>query len=357
MTPRTVATVALAASAAVGHAWARPSATAIAGVDVLRPSAALPVAIATSLRDPAAFFELSTGESVVFDRRAGVVSVVDAARTRARVLLDSAPERGGLVAPSAVAVGPEDLIAVADSYGGYDRIQYFTLRGTRVGFFVLPDPPRSHVAVNGFQVNGIGSLQFAKQSFLVNLPARGQLVSELSVQGETLRQFGQPRRVGDTADPPLDAMLNIGIPLVDPTGGFDFVFQTGVPMLRKYDASGALVFERHIEGPELDASIAALPTVWRRPGGEGRLPITQPLVRSAAVDELGRVWVGLGVPYVYVYDRRGEKIRTIQLNGAGPIVAESLSFAKGYRLLVTPGCYEFTIEHSGNAIPGARFPE
>lgn len=361
MTPKAPArAIAIAACAAtLAIAWhARPAAAArAAAVDILHPTAALPVAIATSLRDPAAMFELSTGEAVVFDRRSGVVSVVDAARTKARVLLSGAPERGGLVSPGAVAIGPEDLIAVADSLHGYDRIQYFTLRGTRVGILALPDPPRSHVTVNGFEVNGIGSLQFAKQSFFVNLPARGQLVSEIGTNGETLRQFGQPRRVGDTADPPLDAMLNIGIPLVDPTGGFDFVFQTGVPMLRKYDASGALVFERHIEGPELDASIAALPTVWRRPGGEGRLPITQPLVRSAAVDELGRVWVGLGVPYVYVYDRRGEKIRTIQLNGAGPIVAESLSFAKGYRLLVTPGCYEFTIEHSGNAIPGARFPE
>ena len=328
-----------------------------ASVDVLRPVAALPVAIATSLRDPAAYLEMATGESVVFDRKIGVVEAVDAARGEARVLLSTAPDHGGLATPSAIAAGPDDLLAVADAINGYDRIQYFTLRGTRVGGFVLSDPPRSHVSLNGFQLNGIGSLQFTTHSFLVNLPARGQLVSELGVQGETIRQFGQPRRVGETRDPPVDAMLNIGIPLVDPTGGYYFVFQTGVPMLRKYDAEGALLFERHIEGVELDASIAQLPTVWRRPGGEGQLPITQPLVRSAAVDAAGRLWVALGVPYVYVYDRRGEKIRTVQLDGAGPIVAESLSFAKSGRLLVTPGCYEFATEHSGNLIPGMPFPE
>src|SRR5262249_22307981 len=153
-----------------------------------------------------------------------------------------------------------------------------------------------------------------------NLPARGQLVSELSVQGETMRQFGEPRRAGATPDPAVDAMLNIGIPLVDPTGGAYFVFQTGVPMFRKYAAGGRLIFERHIEGVELAASVALLPTIWRRPGGEDRLPITQPLVRSAAVDDDGHLWVALGVPYVYVYDGRGEKIRTMQLDATGPIV-------------------------------------
>lgn len=319
-----------------------PMPTSAATVDVLRPTAALPVTIATSFRDPAAFVAMATGESVVFDRRAGVIEVIDAARTSTRVLLSPAPDHGGLVTPSAIAPGPEDLLAVADAVRGYDRIQYFTLSGTRVGGFVLSDAPRSHVALNGFQLNGIGSLQFARQSFLVNLPARGQLVSELGVQGETIRQFGQPRRASEPLDPQLDAMLNIGIPLVDPMGGYDFVFQTGVPILRHYDAAGALVFERHIEGVELDESIAQLPTIWRRPGGEGRLPITQPLVRSAAVDAEGRVWVALGVPFVYVYDRHGEKIRTVQLTAAGPIIAESLFFAKNGRLLVTPGCYEFT---------------
>ena len=43
-----------------------------------------------------------------------------------------------------------------------------------------------------------------------------------------------------------------------PRGGFYFVFQAGVPMFRKYDGGGRLVFERHIEGVELDRAIAGL---------------------------------------------------------------------------------------------------
>ena len=48
--------------------------------------------------------------------------------------------------------------------------------------------------------------------------------------------------------------MNVGLPLGAPGGGFYFVFMAGVPMFRKYDAHGRLLFERHIEGPELDAA-------------------------------------------------------------------------------------------------------
>ena len=47
------------------------------------------------------------------------------------------------------------------------------------------------------------------------------------------------------------------------------------------------------------------------------------------------------MPYTYVYDKDGDKIRTVQFHGAGLINPTSLSFAPNGRLLVTPGCYEF----------------
>ena len=108
------------------------------------------------------------------------------------------------------------------------------------------------------------------------------------------------------------------------------------------------MFERHIEGRELDGLIAALPTTWpRRPAGTGRgrttVPIVPPTVRTAAVDPDGHLWIALTVPYVYVYDPDGEKVRTLRLRGAGVIEPTSMSFASRDRLLVTPGCYEFTV--------------
>jgi hypothetical protein len=115
-------------------------------------------------------------------------------------------------------------------------------------------------------------------------------------------------------------------------------------MFRKYDREGRLLFERHVEGIELDRSIAALPTVWPRRPGEGRdrdLPLVAPMVRAAAVDAQGQLWIALLLPYAYVFDADGNKTRVVQFKGAGILSPSSLSFTASGRLLVTPGCYEF----------------
>ncbi len=135
--------------------------------------------------------------------------------------------------------------------------------------------------------------------------------------------------------------LNSGLAVPDPDGGFYFVFIAGPPAFRKYDATGQLLFERAIQGRELDPVIAALPQRWPRRTVNGtEMPLVTPTIRAAAVDEAGRLWVSFVVPFTYVYDAGGEKIRTVQFQAAGVIAPTSLSFFKG-RLLVTPGCYEF----------------
>ena len=116
----------------------------------------------------------------------------------------------------------------------------------------------------------------------------------------------------------------------------------GPPAFRKYGADGEMVYERAIQGREIDPVIAALPTRWpRRTAGDGELPMVTPTVRTAAVDGAGRLWVSFVLPFTYVYDADGEKIRTVQFRGAGIIAPSSLSFNSRGRLLVTPGCYEF----------------
>ena len=171
------------------------------------------------------------------------------------------------------------------------------------------------------------------------------LVSELSLYGEPRRSFGQLRPTGQEADHNLHLALNAGLPLVDPTGGFYFVFAGGVPVFRKYDSTGTLLFERHIEGRELDDYLQNLPTRWpARRNDEGDvLPLVLPAVRVAAVDHEGRLWVSLMEPYTYVYDRSGEKIRTVQFRGADLLSPSSLFFTRDGRILVTPGCYEFRV--------------
>ena len=191
-------------------------------------------------------------------------------------------------------------------------------------------------------INGVSSMTFTGRTFLINQPQTGALISELNLEGNVVRSIGAFRKTGHESDPVLHAALNVGLPLADPAGGYFFVFQTGVPLLHKYDAAGTLLFERHIEGPELDASIQAIPTTWpQRPAGAASLPLVPALVRTAAVDRTGRVWISLRQPFTYVYDRTGEKVRTIQFKGAGVVEPTSFFFTPDNRVVITPGCYEF----------------
>jgi hypothetical protein len=138
--------------------------------------------------------------------------------------------------------------------------------------------------------------------------------------------------------------LNAGLPLVDPTGGYYFVFQTGAPMFQKYDANGTLLFERHVEGPELDPTLRSFPTTWpKREASQGLLPYAPPSVSAAGVDPSGRLWISLSVPYTYVYDRTGEKTRVVQFQTRGVSSPTGLDFPAAGRALITPGCYEFSI--------------
>jgi hypothetical protein len=95
-------------------------------------------------------------------------------------------------------------------------------------------------------------------------------------------------------------------------GGFYFVFLSGEPMFQRYDEKGTLLYERRIQGRELDTLIAQRPTRWpRRTIGDNEIPLVSPIVRTARVDPLGQLWVSLIVPFTYVYDLDGDKIGTV----------------------------------------------
>ena len=176
-------------------------------------------------------------------------------------------------------------------------------------------------------LNGIGTIQYTGHSILMSQPDTGGLVTEYQLTSGANRTFGNLRATGHEDDREVHLALNSGLPLVDPTGGFFFVFQAGVPVFQKYDDAGRLLFERHIEGLEIDGFLKSLPTTWpRRRTDEAVVPFVRPTVRTAAVDRDGNLWVSLAVPYTYVYDPDGDKIRTVQFRGAGPLTPNSLSF-------------------------------
>jgi hypothetical protein len=296
------------------------------------------------LSEPIGCAVTRTGEYVVLDRRAHTVYAVDAAETTLRQVVQIGFEEGRVLGPGILSLGPNDIIAVADAPGGADRVQYFSLDGLFLGGFYLSDGAAPRLAFGSVVLNGIASMHFTGREFLINRPGLGALFSEFDLRGIVRRHFGVMRPTGQEENPLVHQALNIGLPLVDPTGGFFFVFQMGRPMFRKYAEDGTLLFERHIEGVALDDNIQALATEWpTRDPDSGTRPFVPPLVSTAAVDSTGHLWVSLTTPYTYVYDPQGDKVRTLQFEAAGLLSPTSLFFGPDDTLVVTPGCYEFTV--------------
>lgn len=311
-------------------------------VEILRSVSAIPPQIVGEFEEPVAFQQAASGQYFVFDRRAHTVYAIDEKRTAAWKLIQIGQETGRVIEPGAFDLAPNGTFAVADAPRRIERIQIFGPGGNVIGGFMLPGRADARVTMGSLVLNGVGSLQYTGTSFLISHPESGWLFSEYSPAGAAMRSIGSLRGTGFEQDRDLHLAMNAGLPVVDPTGGFFYVFLAGTPMFRKYDARGELVFERHIEGREIDEALRNMPTRWPRRKIEDReVPFVVPNVRAAAVDGKGQLWVSMVLPYTFVYDSHGDKIRTVQFQAAGLVAPTSLFFTRAGRLLVTPGCYEF----------------
>ena len=308
---------------------------------VLRSVAALPAHVAGTFRDIAACHLSPDGDYLVFDRRSHGVSLVPKGG-EPREIVQIGIEPGRILGPLAFDSAPDGTFVIADAPFGIERVQAFYYRGGQAGGFSIPGQGQPRVAWGDLVLSGVGSLDYTGKHILVSHPSSGSLMTEYAMDGRVTRTFGELRTTG-YEERDLHLALNAGVPLVLPDGsGFYFVFLSGVPVFRKYDAAGRFVFERHIEGVELDKHIQSLPRVWpRRKTSQGEFPIAPPTVRTAAVDPDGHLWVSLAVPYTYVYDSSGEKRRTIQFQAAGTLTPTNFFFSNDGRILAAPGCYTF----------------
>ena len=309
-------------------------------VEVLKAVNALAPHVVGLFREPIGFKQTANGEYYVFDRRGHTVYAVNQTGTTATKLVQIGAEDGRVIEPSAFDVAFNGSFAVADAPNGRERVQIFDAGGVRTGGFLLPGRGASRLVLGTLSLSGVATLTFNGKLILMSHPETGWLFTEYTLTGVPIRSIGQLRKTGYEQDRDLHLALNAGIPIADPKGGFYFVFMAGQPVFRKYDGGGELSYERLIQGREIDPVVAALPDRWPR-RASGELPLVAPAVRTAAVDQSGRLWVSFVRPYTYVYDGNGEKIRTVQFRGAGIVSPSSLWFNADGQLLVTPGCYEF----------------
>ena len=311
-------------------------------VDTLRAVSALPVEIVGEFREPLGFARLASGQELVFDRRGHAVYAVTADRTASTKIVAIGGEEGRVIEPTAFDVDPAGTFVVADAPNGRERVQIFTSDGHRAGGFTLPGRATPRVTLGSLSLSGIGTLHYTGRSVLISQPETGGLMTEYGLAGTPVRTVGRLRATGHEADRELHLALNAGIPLKDPDGGYWFVFLAGEPAFSRFDASGGLLFHRVLQGRELDPVVSALPSAWPRRAIDGtEVPLVTPTIRTAALSPDGRLWISFVVPYTYVFDALGEKVRTVQFVAAGLVAPNSLTFPSAGRLLVTPGCFEF----------------
>lgn len=310
-------------------------------VEVLTSVDALPPHLLSAFHTPIKFEQIASGQYFVFDVRNQTVYGIDRDTTAAWKLVGVGQEIGRVLDPNAFDADPNGTFLVADSPGDQTRVQIFGVGGNRIAGFTIPGRASGRVRIGSVSMTAL-SLAYTGRTVLINQPQTGSLITEYSVGGFALRSIGRTRATGHEGDAAVHLALNRGIPLVNPTGGYYFVFMAGTPVFQKYGADGELQFERHIEGPEVDQLLKTAPTTWmRRKAESDETPLVIPHVVTAAADSAGSLWIALASPYTYVYDSDGEKTRVVQFRGAGVIAPTSFAFAPNGRLLVTPGCYEF----------------
>jgi hypothetical protein len=311
-------------------------------VDTLKAVGGLRPEICGQYREPLAFQQAASGVYYVFDRRGHSVHSVDPQGTASRTVVTIGGEAGRVIDPTAFGLAPDGTFVVADAPNGRERLQIFDYAGTWVSGFTLPGRVEPRVNIGGLTLNGVGTLAFLGNGIALNQPETGALITEYGFAGTPVRSIGRLRATGHEADRQLHLAMNAGIPVPHPSGGYFFVFLAGVPAFHRYDSKGTLVFERTIQGRELDPVIAQMPKTWPRRTVDGKeLPLVVPTVRTAAADREGNLWVSFLTPFTYVFDENGEKVRTVQLRAGGIVAPSSLFFTRTGRLLVTPGCYEF----------------
>jgi hypothetical protein len=316
------------------------------GVATLKSIGGLPAHVAGRFEDMGACQRSRSGDYFLFDRRTHTVWSVPASRDAApREIVGVGVESGRLLRPTAFDLAADRTFVVADAPYGKRRVQFFFETGARIGGFALGESAAPDITLHGVVVNGVGSIEYTGQSILVSQPESGRLVTEYAVDGRFVRSFGELRPTGHEADRDVHLALNAGRIVVNPRGGFYYVFLGGTPLFRKFDTAGTLLFERHVQGTELDEYVKTRPTAWpKRSGNE--IPIVMPAVRAADADASGNLWISLAVPFTYVYDPQGERRGAFQFAAAGVVSPTSLSFGQDGRLLVTPGCHAFDTKGS-----------
>ncbi|MEW6457035.1 MAG: NHL repeat-containing protein [Acidobacteriota bacterium] len=183
-------------------------------------------------------------------------------------------------------------VFVADS--GNRRIQYFSSKGQYLGGFNVQFRPRS------IKVNSKGEIYVTGNADLKN----NTIISVFNKKGEVLRNFGNVD--AKYKDDLIKIVFNKRTYLdIDQEDNVYITFEA-IPKFRKYDKNEKLIFEREIKGPEIGRIMkkAAIPIADHKKQIVSNIIA---ITHDIRVDENGNILIALGAPYIYQYNREGNK--------------------------------------------------
>ena len=209
----------------------------------------------------------SEGDYFVVDRRGHTVSRIDRAMTAITPLLAIGHEAGRVLRPFGFDLGVGEF-AIADAPGATERVQVFTTSGSRVSAFTLSSRSEAQGATGR---PGPQRRQRHAPDESTHDPAEStrhrRPRQRVRHPGPGAPERGHTSRHGSRWRCAVAPGVQRG-----PAGAHSwrrplFRLPDGRSRFRKYNAAGTLVFERAIQGRELDALVQTQPTTWpRRPG-------------------------------------------------------------------------------------------
>lgn len=214
--------------------------------------------------------------------------------------IGSAP--GRLFHPGYLDIGGDGTVFVED--GGNERIVKFDQKGHYAGEFRM----------NAFQ----GMAVDTQNQLYVGQPEEGNLITVYSSTGTKLRSFGQLKKYSEIygeanrdKDVAYKTALNRVRLATDKDGNLYVSFMI-VPLIQKYSPDGTLVFERRLEGLELDQLMEAIQKrrfiATKVDGVDVRIIALDPVIDPAN----GNIMVPLVDGSIYVADRDGNKLSLLR---------------------------------------------
>lgn len=209
---------------------------------------------------------------------------------------------GRLFHPGYLDVGGDGTVFVED--GGNERIVKFDQSGHYTGEF----------RVNAFQ----GMAVDTQDHLYLGQPEEGSLITVYSSAGTRLRSFGQLKKYSEIYGESFhdkDSSYNVAlnrVRLATDKDGYLYVSFMITPLIQKYAPDGTLMFERRLEGPEIDRLMDAIQKrryiATKSDGVDVRIIALDPVIDPAN----GNIMVPLVDGSIYVTDREGNKVSLLR---------------------------------------------